>query len=73
LILRTAGAYHLVLAGLGEVSAAPGQTVALGAPVGRMAGGGKPGPELYLELRRSGTPVDPAPWLADRAGVAGPA
>lgn len=79
LILRTTGAYHLVVAGLGEATAAPGQTIAAGAPIGRMAKGGGTGngrqgdPELYLELRRSGTPVDPAPWLkAGGAGVAAP-
>ncbi|MDO9224173.1 MAG: peptidoglycan DD-metalloendopeptidase family protein [Caulobacter sp.] len=71
LILRTSGPYHLVLAGLGEASVAPGQSVAAGAPLGRMAGGGGTGnggrgaQELYLELRRSGTPVDPGPWLKD--------
>ncbi|MFZ4605691.1 MAG: murein hydrolase activator EnvC family protein [Caulobacter sp.] len=68
LILRTSGPYHLVLAGLGEVTAAPGQTIAAGAPIGRMAKGGEP--ELYLELRRSGSPIDPGPWLKDGAGVA---
>lgn len=71
LILRTSGAYHLVLAGLGETTAAPGQTITAGAPLGRMAGGvgtgngGRSDPELYIELRRSGTPVDPGPWLKD--------
>lgn len=69
LILRTGGAYHLVLAGLGEVTVSPGQVVAAGAPVGAMGAVGQPGgggrsePELYVELRRSGTPIDPAPWL----------
>ncbi len=77
LIVRTGGAYHLVLAGLSEVTVAPGQTIAAGAPIGRMASGGGTGngeradPELYLELRRSGTPIDPAPWLGGNgAGVA---
>ena len=74
LIIRTTGAYHLVLAGLGEVTVAPGQTIAAGAPIGRMARGGGTGngeSELYLELRRSGTPVDPAPWLrSNGTGVA---
>lgn len=63
LILRTGGAYHLVLGGMSEVSVAPGQSVAVGTPVGKVADGGRSGSELYLELRRSGTPVDPAPWL----------
>lgn len=64
LILRTAGAYHLVLAGLSEVSAAPGQSVAPGASVGRMGNGGQSGPELYLEVREGGAPVDPMRWLS---------
>lgn len=63
LILRTGDAYHLVLGGMSEVSVAPGQSVAPGTPVGKVADGGRSGSELYLELRRSGTPVDPAPWL----------
>ncbi len=63
LILRTGGAYHLVLGGMSEVSVAPGQSVAAGTPVGKVADGGRSGSELYFELRRSGTPVDPAPWL----------
>ncbi len=76
LILRTSGPYHLVLAGLGEITVAPGQTVAAGAPIGRMARSGGTGngergePELYVELRRSGTPIDPAPWFKTGAGVA---
>lgn len=68
LILRTTGAYHLVLAGLGEVTAAPGQSVNVGTPVGRMAGSGQS--ELYVELRRSGAPIDPAPWMSDRPQAA---
>jgi septal ring factor EnvC (AmiA/AmiB activator) len=64
LILRIGGDYHLVLGGLSEATVAPGQSVAAGAPVGRM---GKAGGELYMELRLNGAPVDPAPWLGARA------
>lgn len=60
LIIRIGGDYHLVLGGLAEASVAPGQSVAAGAPVGRM---GKSGGELYIELRLNGAPVDPTPWL----------
>ncbi len=67
LILRTTGAYHLVLAGMSEVSVSPGQSVATDAPVGKMSDGGRSEPELYLELRRSGAPIDPTPWLGDGA------
>lgn len=63
LILRAQGAYHLVLAGLDQVSVAPGQSVAAGATVGRMADHGSSAPELYLEVREDGAPVDPERWL----------
>lgn len=68
LILRTGGGYHLVLGGLGETSAVPGQSVAAGEPIGRMVGVGQSPPDLYFEIRKDGTPLDPAPWLrpADR-------
>jgi murein hydrolase activator len=63
LILRVNGAYHLILAGLEQVSASPGQSVAAGAPVGRMPDRGKSTPDLYMEVRQNGSPVDPARWL----------
>ncbi|MFZ0267947.1 murein hydrolase activator EnvC family protein, partial [Caulobacter sp.] len=63
LILRAQGAYHLVLAGMDEVSVGPGQSVAPGATVGRMAGHGSSEPELYLEVREDGAPVNPERWL----------
>lgn len=62
-IIRGPGNHHLVLGGLTEATVAPGQSVASGAPVGRMADGGKSDPELYLEVRRNGAPVDPGRWL----------
>ena len=50
-----------MLAGLETVLAGPEGTVAAGEPVGRMA---EPGPsDLYFEIRKDGTPVDPAHWL----------
>ncbi|PTS84205.1 murein hydrolase activator EnvC [Caulobacter sp. HMWF009] len=63
LILRAQGAYHVVLAGLDQVSVAPGQSVVAGTPVGRMAVGTSLDPELYLEVREDGAPADPARWL----------
>lgn len=67
LILRV-GDYHLVLAGLDSVSAAPGRDVLAGEPVGRMGAGSPSGrPELYLEVRRASRPVDPARWFAGLA------
>ena len=63
LIIRSGGSHHIVLGGLAEATVAPGQSVASGAPVGRMADGGRSGGELYLEVREDGAPVDPTQWL----------
>jgi septal ring factor EnvC (AmiA/AmiB activator) len=63
LILRTGGAYHLVLAGLGSAGAATGRMVAAGEPIGRMAEDAGASPELYMEVRRGSETVDPARWF----------
>lgn len=63
LILRTGGAYHLVLTGLGAAEAVVGTTVAAGEPVGRMGEDAQAGPSLYLEMRKGGEPVDPKRWF----------
>jgi septal ring factor EnvC (AmiA/AmiB activator) len=70
LILRLAGGYHLVLAGLDTANAKIGSEVSAGEPIGRMANTPSlskdkesAAPELYLEVRKGETPVDPARWL----------
>ena len=76
LILNAGDGYHVVLAGMGRISVSPGQPVLAGEPVGLMgearvasaaafteAGAG---PELYVEFRKEGKPVDPAPWWTER-------
>jgi septal ring factor EnvC (AmiA/AmiB activator) len=77
LILRLAGGYHLVLAGLDRTSVSVGQSVAAGEAVGFMPDGRQPAKdaaarekapqELYLEVREQGAPVDPGRWL-NKAG-----
>lgn len=69
LILRLAGGYHLVLAGLDRVNVEVGQSVAAGAPVGWMADGRQTPPELYLEVRERGAPVDPGRWMRGGNGL----
>ena len=73
LILRLAGGYHLVLAGMERTSVAVGQSVAAGETVGLMtislqSDGRSSSRELYLEVREQGSPVDPARWLKTKAG-----
>jgi septal ring factor EnvC (AmiA/AmiB activator) len=73
LIIGVSGGYHVLLSGLANVDGVVGQEVLAGEPVGRMAlnptqgTGSAPTPRggrLYMEFRRNGTPIDPAPWFA---------
>jgi septal ring factor EnvC (AmiA/AmiB activator) len=70
IILDCGGGYHFVLAGLDRLDVQVGTSVQAGEPVGVMPGwdpassGAHPG--LYLELRREGQPIDPAPFLRGR-------
>lgn len=63
LIIQHSGGYHTVLAGLGRSDAAIGQWVLAGEPVGMMGSHEGGNTRLYVELRRDGHPIDPAPWL----------
>jgi septal ring factor EnvC (AmiA/AmiB activator) len=77
LILNAGDGYHIVLAGMGRISVSPGQPVIAGEPVGLMGEAslasavafteGSTGPELYVEFRKEGKPIDPAPWWAGRS------
>ena len=72
LILDAGGGYHMVLAGMDRIDVTPGQFVVGGEPVGvmgsiRLAGvtaaaTENDSPTLYVEFRKNGKPVDPAPW-----------
>lgn len=75
LILNAGDGYHIVLAGMGRINVGPGQAVLAGEPVGAMgetrlastvAVGDGAGPELYVEFRKEGKPVDPSPWWTGR-------
>ena len=76
LILNAGDGYHVVLAGMSRISVVSGQSVLAGEPVGAMGEArvasasaetlGNILPELYVEFRKDGKPVDPAPWWADR-------
>ncbi|HYB11169.1 MAG TPA: peptidoglycan DD-metalloendopeptidase family protein [Alphaproteobacteria bacterium] len=64
LIIEHSEGYHTLLSGLSRIDVAAGQWVLAGEPVGIMGSGESGGPELYVELRRNGRPIDPLPWLA---------
>jgi len=71
LIIEHGEGYHLLLAGLGRIDSALGESVLAGEPIGivgsssggSVAGGGGASSRLYLELRHNGRPIDPMPWL----------
>lgn len=64
LIIEHGGRYHTLLAGLDRIDAVVGQWVLAGEPVGTMSAVPDSRPRLYLELRRTGQPINPLPWLA---------
>ncbi len=76
LILDAGDGYHVVLAGLSRISVTLGQSVLAGEPVATMGEArvasaaafeaGNAGPELYVEFRKDGKPVDPSPWWSER-------
>ena len=69
LIIQADDGYHFVLSGMARIDAVARQRLLAGEPVGIMGDSSSdPGlgraPELYVELRKRGEPVDPLPWLA---------
>ncbi len=64
LILDLDNDYAVVLSGMDAVLANVGQRVLAGQPIAEMAADATPAPELYVEVRRNGSPIDPARWLS---------
>ncbi len=70
LIINAGDGYHVLLAGMSQIDAQPGQFVLAAEPIGTMSGAVKAGqssvqtnaPVLYVEFRRDGRPIDPDPW-----------
>lgn len=72
MIVDCGGGYHFVLSGLERLDAAVGRHVEPGEPVGVMAdwdprNASAARPTLYVELRKDGEPVNPAPFLHARS------
>ena len=73
LILDAGEGYLVLMAGMTNISASHGQSIRAGEPVGQMGDGPSSTtllggavedsrPVLYVEFRKQGKPVDPAPW-----------
>jgi septal ring factor EnvC (AmiA/AmiB activator) len=69
IVLRLSDRIRIVLTGLARADTATGRTVAAGEPIGLTGQARAPAPELYLEVRRDGAPIDPKPWLDARPGA----
>lgn len=72
MIINCGGGYHFVLSGLERLDAQVGQAVQPGEPVGVMPAWDPQNasanrPTLYMELRKDGVPVNPAPFLRARS------
>ena len=64
LIIQHPGGYHMLFAGLRRLHASLGDEVLAGEPIGAMDSRLGRATDLYIELRHSGRPVNPLPWLA---------
>ncbi|WP_029005562.1 murein hydrolase activator EnvC family protein [Azorhizobium doebereinerae] len=72
LIINAGGGYHILLAGMERITVELGQFVLAGEPVAIMgsvsrapaAGSASGQPQLYVEFRKDGISIDPAPWWA---------
>ena len=74
LIINAGDGYHVLLAGMERIDVQLGQFVLAGEPVAAMAAQkagehrrvdvGATQPVLYIEFRKDGTSIDPAPWWA---------
>ena len=69
LIIQHGGGYHTLLAGIERIDVSVNQNLLAGEPVGLMSK--DKDPNLYLELRKDGQPVNPLPWLAKNNNTMG--
>ena len=78
IILNVGENYHIVLAGMARVNVSPGRFVLAGEPIGRMGSTqvaavgnvdlGSNKPILYVEFRKDGKSINPAPWWVPKKG-----
>lgn len=63
-ILNVGDGYFILMTGLGQTYGKKGQSVSAGEPVGLMPAPGTRPPQLYVEIRKDGAPVNPSSWLS---------
>ena len=66
IVIIDACAHDVLLAGLTQIDVPAGGSLGLGQPLGAMAKTSGDAPVLYIEARRDGRPIDPAPLLGQR-------
>ncbi len=72
LLIEAGEGYHILLTGMARIYGNVGDRLLAGEPVGKMraipndstAEANELAPQLYLELRKNGDPINPMPWLA---------
>jgi len=67
LIIDQGEGYHILLAGLSRIDCVVGQWLQAGEPVGVMGPAENGDPQLYVELRHDGEPINPLPWMASHS------
>lgn len=73
LIINAGGGYHVLLAGMEQITVELGQFVLTGEPVAVMGGpkmsstgsDTSTNPVLFIEFRKDGNTIDPTPWWAE--------
>jgi len=69
LIIEHRDGYHSLIVGLARIDAKVKQWVLAGEPIGTVGapeGQDAQGPQLYVEIRHNGRPIDPANWFLPR-------
>ena len=69
-ILNVGDNYFMLLTGLGEIFVTSGEMVGAGEPIGLMPDANRAA-ELYIELRKNGSPINPTPWLGNAFAARG--
>ncbi|MGB0906604.1 MAG: murein hydrolase activator EnvC family protein [Maricaulaceae bacterium] len=62
-ILNVGDGYFLLLTGLGDTFVTSGENITKGTPLGEMPKARRSTSNLYIEIRKNGSTINPTPWL----------